>query len=361
MSPTVESLRDREKAHRVLFAVLVGLLAAFSVWCGVQLWRAHGLRQDLDRQLGWVDDVRRLRGELDRLPVAGDAGIGDLDLDVSRRLAQRQDDPGLQVALQNLVAALDRLRGVGGGGDPTPDAVWEATVEAANAVAQVEDRVQGQGAETYGRLRSLWTGLYLLIVASLLLAGSNLALLRLARRRRLRLEEVYVEALRQATQDPLTRVWNREAILNLLRRELVRAGRLGSPLGVILADVDGFGQVNVLLGEDQGDFVLEQLASRLGSFVRPYDTMGRFGGDSFLFVLPMCDGTATGNVAARLAEAINERDVEHALGRIRVTVSIAYVTVSEPEDADADLLIHRLQEQIAGLQAQGPGKVVKLQ
>lgn len=131
-------------------------------------------------------------------------------------------------------------------------------------------------------------------------------------------------------------------------------------LGVILVDIDGFQQVNVLLGHDQGDFILEQLAGRLGSFVRPYDTMGRFGGDSFLIVLPMCDETATGNVAERLREAVNDREMEHALGRIHVTVSLAWGTVVAPEDADADLLIHRLQDRIDGLQEEGPGRIAQL-
>ena len=88
--------------------------------------------------------------------------------------------------------------------------------------------------------------------------------------------------------------------------------------------------------------------------------MGRFGGDAFLIVLPMCDATATGNVAGRLQEAINERDMEHVLGRIRITVSLAHATFDEG-DADADLLIHRLHEAIDGLQAEGPGGIAKLE
>ena len=79
-------------------------------------------------------------------------------------------------------------------------------------------------------------------------------------------------------------------------------------------------------------------------------------------MLPVCDEVATGNVAERLREAVNERDMEHALGRIRVTISLAHSTIADRNDggADADLLIHRLQQKIDSLQERGPGHLEKL-
>ncbi len=364
---------ERGRPQKLLFAALTGLLIAFSVWCVILLWRSHELRRDLDHHLGWIEELRRLRGDLDRPRTAGGADAaavraGDLVYKPpGGRTLDPHGVPELLIADQGLHDALDRLRQALESEQAVPegrrrssaaDAVWEAAAAARSAVATLEDRLQSQVSAVHGRLDGHWTALYALIIASLILAGSNLGLLHLAHQRRQRLELAHTEALRQSTQDPLTRVWNRDAILQLLRRELARAERLATPLGVILADVDGFQQVNVLLGEDQGDYILEQLAERLGKFVRPYDTMGRFGGDSFLVVLPVCDEIATGNVADRLREAINERDMEHALGRIRVTVSLAFATVDDAPDAD--LLMHRLQECIEGLQAQGPGRLAKL-
>ncbi len=343
------------KAHNILFAVLTGLLIGFSVWCVVLLWRSHQLRADLDHHLGWIQDLRVLRDDLD-LSRAGDAGLATR---LSERMPELRGTPELLVAAQGLRQSLGRLQ-QSSGEDASADGTWEATAAARSAVSALIERVQDQVLRLHGRLDSHWRGLNFLIVASLVLAGSNLGLLHLAHRRRLRLEEAHTRALRQSTQDPLTRIWNRDAILQLLRRELARSERVQTPLGVILADIDGFQQINVLLGQDQGDFILEQLAERLGAFVRPYDTMGRFGGDSFLVVLPVCDEIATGNVAERLREAVNERDVEHALGRIRVTISLAYSTVEDGAGSDADLLIHRLQERIKGLQAREPGGLAKL-
>ena len=330
----------------------------------ILLLRSHDLRRDLDHHLGWIEDLRQLRGELDRsrfTPTAAVTdGAGDPAYHLPERLLERRGGPDLQVAVQGLRSALDRL-GASLETEASADTVWEAAATARSAVAALEEKIQNQIATLHQRLGDHWTALYALIIASLLLAASNLGLLHLAHRRRLRLEQAHTEALRQSTQDPLTRVWNREAILKLLRRELARSERLQTPLGVILADVDGFQQINVLLGQDQGDFILEQLAERLGKFVRPYDTMGRFGGDSFLVVLPVCDEIATSNVTDRLREAVNDHDMEHALGRIGVTVSLAFATVDPGHSTDADLLMHRLQERIKGLQAQEPGRLAKLE
>ena len=66
-----------------------------------------------------------------------------------------------------------------------------------------------------------------------------------------------------------------------------------------------------------------------------------------------------GQFRGRLREAINERDMEHALGRIRITVSLAHATVDDGE-ADADLLIHRMQERVEALQKEGPGGIATL-
>ncbi len=350
-----------KKSNKFLFTGLTVLLAAFSIWCVVLLWRSYELRRDLGHHLGWIEDLRQLRGDLDRasLGSAGDAGAGDLVYTTPAHMLELSGDPELQVAVQGLRAALDRLRS-DLESQASDDSVWEAAAAARSAVMTLEGRVQAQVSVLHTRLDDHWTGLYALIVASLLLAGSNLGLLHLAHRRRLSLEQAHQQALRESTQDPLTRVWNRDAILQLLRRELTRAERLQTPIGVILADVDGFQQVNVLLGEDQGDYILEQLAERLGKYVRPYDTMGRFGGDAFLVVLPVCDEIATGHVAERLREAVNEQDMEHALGRIHITISLAFATLDGDEGADADLLMHRLEERIDALKAQGPGQLARL-
>ena len=223
---------------------------------------------------------------------------------------------------------------------------------AARAAAEdVETQLRRHVSDLHQRLGTHWRSLWFLVVGTLVLAGSNLALLVMSRRRRSDLESAHSEALRQATHDPLTGLWNREGILRLLGHELNRATRSKRPLGAVLTDIESFEQVNDLLGQDQGDDILRQVAERLQSLVRPYDTMGRFGGDSFLTVLPDCDAGATIQIARRLRAAVDGRDVEHAHGRIRLTLQVAQVTIEQAEDTDLDTVLRQLRQ---GIEADKP-------
>ena len=98
------------------------------------------------------------------------------------------------------------------------------------------------------------------------------------------------EVLRtQALHDVLTGLWNRRAILDALERELARARRGSLPVAVALLDLDHFKRVNDTYGHAAGDSVLKEAAARMAGTVRPYDPIGRYGGEEFLVILPGCD------------------------------------------------------------------------
>jgi two-component system, cell cycle response regulator len=103
-----------------------------------------------------------------------------------------------------------------------------------------------------------------------------------------------------ATHDFLTRLLNRSEILAALEREFARGGREDKPATIILADIDHFKLVNDTLGHAAGDHVLKEVAKRLKAGLRPYDVVGRYGGEEFLLILPGC-GLSDG---ARRADAI---------------------------------------------------------
>src|SRR5271166_6602284 len=98
------------------------------------------------------------------------------------------------------------------------------------------------------------------------------------------------ESMRHAaTHDSLTGLMNRGEILAMLQRELERARRERSPVGVILGDIDHFKNVNDTLGHLFGDEALREIGRRLRAQLRVYDGVGRYGGEEFLMILPNCD------------------------------------------------------------------------
>src|SRR5437868_5636027 len=111
-------------------------------------------------------------------------------------------------------------------------------------------------------------------------------------------------------------------ILDILTREMTRSLRERRPLGVIMADVDHFKLVNDTHGHLVGDEVLRQVGQRLLAVLRPYDTVGRYGGEEFLMVLPGCDIETTTALAERLRRSVAAEPVAWDEGRIHVTLSL---------------------------------------
>jgi diguanylate cyclase (GGDEF)-like protein len=77
-------------------------------------------------------------------------------------------------------------------------------------------------------------------------------------------------------------------------------------LGVILADVDHFKKVNDTYGHQSGDAVLKKIAEILNAALRPYDAVGRYGGEEFLIVVPNCDAAMANEISERIRAYIME-------------------------------------------------------
>jgi len=166
------------------------------------------------------------------------------------------------------------------------------------------------------------------------------------------------EALReQATHDPLTGLWNRYALLDALEREHSRAVREGTPLAVIMVDLDHFKRVNDTYGHQAGDAVLREAAGRMQAGVRSYDLVGRYGGEEFLIVLPGTSGANAVQLAERLRAAVAQEPVGHDLLRIRVTASFGVSTSGPALIADPRTLIRLADEALYRAKAQGRNRV----
>lgn len=133
-----------------------------------------------------------------------------------------------------------------------------------------------------------------------------------------------VDRLREmALVDPLTRTWNRNGIEEVYTRELALAEREQSSLGAILIDIDHFKSINDTYGHDIGDVVLKRVADRIRLSVRPYDAIGRMGGEEFLVVLPKSYGPTVRTVAERIRSTVEMAAIELPEdGRLPVTISL---------------------------------------
>ena len=129
-----------------------------------------------------------------------------------------------------------------------------------------------------------------------------------------------------ATHDPLTGLWNHNRILEILMEEMARSDRQGTEVSLIMADLDHFKQVNDHHGHVVGDEVLREVAARLGNAVRTYDSVGRFGGEEFMIVLPGTRPEDAERAAERIRGEVGQEPVLTSVGPLAVTTSLGVVT-----------------------------------
>ena len=166
------------------------------------------------------------------------------------------------------------------------------------------------------------------------------------------------EALReQATRDSLTHLWNRSSILEILTRELSRAHRESSPLGVVIVDLDHFKQVNDTHGHPVGDAVLREAARRMQGSIRQYDSLGRYGGEEFLILLPGCGEAESFAQAERLRRNLTQADIRVNDLSLHITASFG-VTAAIPGDPwTAEGLIRKADEALYVAKKSGRNRV----
>ena len=174
------------------------------------------------------------------------------------------------------------------------------------------------------------------------------------------------EALRvQATIDSLTGLKNRGMIFERLCTEMERSKRERTPCGIVILDIDHFKVVNDTEGHAAGDTVLRQLALRFRENIRPYDAVGRYGGEEFLILLPGCDLSNTVNQAERLRRLIADKPIHHNGVALQVTASFGATCYAPSMTAEqlvqiADEALYRAKNGGRNrVEAQEPGATIQ--
>jgi diguanylate cyclase (GGDEF)-like protein len=129
-----------------------------------------------------------------------------------------------------------------------------------------------------------------------------------------------------ASHDPLTGLANRRTFEQVSARELKLAQRHGSPLSLLVLDVDHFKAYNDTFGHPAGDDLLRLLASTLRESVRSTDFIGRFGGEEFVILLPHTDAPGALRAANKVQEAIRAMPRHGRVLREQLTASIGTAT-----------------------------------
>ena len=142
---------------------------------------------------------------------------------------------------------------------------------------------------------------------------------------------------RQALVDGLTGLANRRAAADALHAEAARAERLQTPLAIVLADLDGFKDVNDRYGHAVGDEVLRTFADVLRQTLRDSDVAGRWGGEEFLLLLPGADEEGAVQLAERIRLTLADRSIPGAPG-LGVTASFGVAEYAGESNSD-DLVV----------------------
>ncbi len=160
------------------------------------------------------------------------------------------------------------------------------------------------------------------------------------------------EILLLATTDSLTGIANRRAFSEQLAREVERVKRYGTPLSLIMYDIDNFKLVNDTYGHDAGDNILQALTAVVKQHIRAVDFVARWGGEEFMILMPESDLTAAGEAAEKLRKEIAAVSFNH-VGSLTVSLGI---TAFLPQD-DVNTLLKRVDDALYIAKKHGRNRV----
>jgi diguanylate cyclase (GGDEF)-like protein len=168
-------------------------------------------------------------------------------------------------------------------------------------------------------------------------------------------------ALAEASaRDALTGLYNRRYVIDKIDAEMNRALRHGTPMALLMLDVDHFKNINDSFGHPVGDHVLQALGNVIKESCRVYDTPGRYGGEEFCLMLPDTRLENTMVVAERIRQRVEATPFVSGTISIHVTASIGVAALETvPEEAlfSANALIERADRALYAAKDRGRNRV----
>ncbi|HEG1685035.1 TPA: diguanylate cyclase [Enterobacter cloacae] len=167
------------------------------------------------------------------------------------------------------------------------------------------------------------------------------------------LHELFDEVARhEVGVDVLTRLLNRRFLPTIFKREITQASRSGTPLSVLLIDVDKFKQINDTWGHNTGDEILRKVAGAFYDNVRTCDYVFRYGGDEFLIVLTEITEADTLRIAERIRRRVEKIKVHSPTGE-PIPLSLSIGAAMFNGHPDYERLIQAADEALYGAKRRG--------
>jgi diguanylate cyclase (GGDEF)-like protein len=195
------------------------------------------------------------------------------------------------------------------------------------------------------------------VSASVILTAASIGLAHILVQR-MRQHEARLEAL--GTTDALTGLKNRRGFRDAAVAELSRAQRSGTPVSVLMLDIDHFKRVNDVHGHAAGDAVLARVGATLRGEMRDHDVIGRYGGEEFVVLLPGVEEEAARQIAERLRARVSAGETEAGGGTVRVTATLGVASWGPRRGrrADLDALVARADDALYRGKEGGRDRVV---
>ena len=153
-----------------------------------------------------------------------------------------------------------------------------------------------------------------------------------------RLKKTHDEKEKMLREDPLTGLYNRRHMMEILNQQIQRYQRNSVPFSVFMADLDHFKQINDTYGHQAGDAILAEVGKIFQKTLRTIDAAGRYGGEEFIIVLEDSGEHEALQTAERLRKAIDDTDITFENRTIHFTTSIGIATFSSSNDSRDDLI-----------------------